>query len=48
MKPDRWNMGMRAREWVMLLLALLVTALVANGALPRRRRRSRSDRPRTR
>ncbi len=32
MKPDRWNMGMRAREWVMLLLALLVTALVASGA----------------
>ena len=32
MKPHRWNMGMRAREWVILVLALIVTALVASGA----------------
>jgi hypothetical protein len=32
MKPERWNIGMRAREWVILGLALIVTALVASGA----------------
>ena len=31
MKPDRSNIRMRAREWVILLLALIVTALVASG-----------------
>lgn len=32
MKPDRWKIGMRAREWVILLLALVVAAFVASGA----------------
>jgi DUF2950 family protein len=32
MKADRWNIGMRTREWAMLVLALIVTALVASGA----------------
>jgi len=32
MKPHRLNMRIRAREWAILLLALLVTMLVATGA----------------
>jgi hypothetical protein len=32
MRADRWNVGVRAREWVWMLLVLVLTVLIATGA----------------